>query len=174
MLAATASCPSRHTTARTGNTSPTTALAGRPPGTKGAVSSMAMRPVTCTNLLDDPRPRRVWPFGPLSCVNGRFHDRRGPAGPCRVLPVKALRRFTVRAHLPERLAALGELSTNLRWSWHGPTQDLFAELDPELWQALGQDPVRMPGGVPAERPAAVAADPGHDPRVGPPESRPRD
>ncbi|WP_174412602.1 DUF3417 domain-containing protein, partial [Nocardia tenerifensis] len=40
--------------------------------------------------------------------------------------MKALRRFTVRAHLPERLAALGELATNLRWSWHPPTQDLFA------------------------------------------------
>src|SRR5690606_21538112 len=161
MLAATASCPSRHTTARTGNTSPTTALAGRPPGIKGAVSSMAMRPVTCTNLLDDPRPRRVWPFGPLSCVNGRFHDRRGPAGPCRVLPVKALRRFTVRAHLPERLAALGELSTNLRWSWHPPTQDVFAAIDPQLWRAVDHDPVRMLGEVPAARLDELATDPGY-------------
>lgn len=45
-VAATAACPSLHTTARTGNTSPTTALAGRPPGMNGAVSSIAMRPVT--------------------------------------------------------------------------------------------------------------------------------
>ncbi|MGV9301577.1 DUF3417 domain-containing protein, partial [Amycolatopsis sp. NPDC003676] len=79
--------------------------------------------------------------------------------------MKALRRFTVRAHLPERLTALGELSTNLRWSWHGPTQDLFADLDPELWRAVGQDPVRMLGEVPAERLDALAADAGYVARV---------
>ncbi|MET8872697.1 alpha-glucan family phosphorylase [Nocardia sp. NPDC004604] len=72
--------------------------------------------------------------------------------------MKALRRFTVRAHLPERLAALGELSTNLRWSWHWPTQDLFAELDPELWREVSRDPVRMLGEVPAARLDEFAAD----------------
>ncbi len=72
--------------------------------------------------------------------------------------MKALRRFTVRAHLPERLAALGELSTNLRWSWHWATQDLFAELDPELWRELGHDPVRILGEVPAARLDELAAD----------------
>ena len=49
--------------------------------------------------------------------------------------MKALRRFTVRAHLPERLAALDQLSINLRWSWDKPTQDLFATIDPTLWAA---------------------------------------
>lgn len=79
--------------------------------------------------------------------------------------MKALRRFTVRAHLPERLTALGELSTNLRWSWHGPTQDLFAELDPGLWREVGRDPVRMLGEVPRERLDELAADPGYTGRV---------
>ncbi|MEV5652245.1 alpha-glucan family phosphorylase [Nocardia sp. NPDC052254] len=65
--------------------------------------------------------------------------------------MKALRRFTVRAHLPQRLAALGELAANLRWSWHGPTQDVFARLDPELWVRVGRDPVRMLGEVAADR-----------------------
>ena len=72
--------------------------------------------------------------------------------------MKALRRFTVRAHLPERLSALGELATNLRWSWHAPTQDVFAELDPRLWVELGRDPVRMLGEVPAARLDELAAD----------------
>ncbi|WP_067654219.1 alpha-glucan family phosphorylase [Nocardia harenae] len=72
--------------------------------------------------------------------------------------MKALRRFTVRAHLPERLAALGELSTNLRWSWHWPTQDLFAELDRERWAELGHDPVRMLGEVSPARLDELAAD----------------
>ncbi|MFI6867877.1 alpha-glucan family phosphorylase [Nocardia sp. NPDC050406] len=79
--------------------------------------------------------------------------------------MKALRRFTVRAHLPERLSALTELATNLRWSWHEPTQDLFAELDPELWVDLGRDPVRMLGEVPATRLDELAADEGYRRRV---------
>ncbi|WP_280247068.1 alpha-glucan family phosphorylase [Nocardia abscessus] len=79
--------------------------------------------------------------------------------------MKALRRFTVRAHLPERLAALGELATNLRWSWHPPTQDLFAALDPRRWQEMGHDPVRMLGEVPAARLDELAADPGYVARV---------
>ncbi|MFQ6229124.1 alpha-glucan family phosphorylase [Nocardia sp. NPDC002869] len=72
--------------------------------------------------------------------------------------MKALRRFTVRAHLPERLAALDELSTNLRWSWHGPTQDVFAALDPRRWAETGHDPVRMLGEVPPERLDELAGD----------------
>ncbi|MBF6472221.1 MULTISPECIES: alpha-glucan family phosphorylase [Nocardia] len=79
--------------------------------------------------------------------------------------MKALRRFTVRAHLPERLAALGELATNLRWSWHPPTQDLFAALEPRRWQEMGHDPVRMLGEVPAARLDELAADPGYVARV---------
>ncbi|NKY30446.1 alpha-glucan family phosphorylase [Nocardia gamkensis] len=79
--------------------------------------------------------------------------------------MKALRRFTVRAHLPERLAALGELATNLRWSWHPPTQDLFAALDPRRWQEMGHDPVRMLGEVPAARLDELAADAGYVARV---------
>ncbi|GGK70068.1 alpha-glucan family phosphorylase [Nocardia camponoti] len=79
--------------------------------------------------------------------------------------MKALRRFTVRAHLPQRLSALAALSTNLRWSWHGPTQDLFAELDPELWREVGQDPVRMLGEVPAARLDELAADDDYVARV---------
>nr|WP_206038946.1 alpha-glucan family phosphorylase [Rhodococcus sp. 105337] len=70
--------------------------------------------------------------------------------------VKALRRFTVRAHLPERLAALGTLTSNLRWSWHPETQDLFAAVDPELWERCGSDPVRLLGEVPPERLDALA------------------
>lgn len=73
--------------------------------------------------------------------------------------MKALRRFTVRAHLPQRLSALAELAANLRWSWHGPTQDVFERLDPRLWEQVGHDPVRMLGEVPAARLDEWAADP---------------
>ena len=72
--------------------------------------------------------------------------------------MKALRRFTVRAHLPDRLAALERLSVNLRWSWDKPTQDLFATIDPELWAQVGPDPVALLGGVSPKRLDELAVD----------------
>lgn len=72
--------------------------------------------------------------------------------------MKALRRFTVRAHLPDRLAALERLSINLRWSWDRPTQDLFADIDPQLWRQLGCDPVALLGGVDPKRLDRLATD----------------
>ena len=71
--------------------------------------------------------------------------------------MKAVRRFTVRAGLPEALAELGTLATNLRWTWHPPTQDLFAAIDPRIWDRLG-DPLRLLAEVPAE-PAGGAGRP---------------
>jgi starch phosphorylase len=72
--------------------------------------------------------------------------------------VKALRRFTVRAHLPERLTALDQLSTNLRWSWDKPTQELFATIDPDLWERCGSDPVALLGAVKPARLDELALD----------------
>ena len=72
--------------------------------------------------------------------------------------MKALRRFTVRAHLPERLAALERLSVNLRWSWDKPTQDLFATIDPEVWAHVGYDPVALLGSVSPKRLDELAVD----------------
>lgn len=65
----------------------------------------------------------------------------------------------VRTVLPEPLAALGDLVTNLRWSWHQPTQELFAAVEPRLWAEVGRDPVRLLGEVRPERLAELAADP---------------
>jgi glycogen phosphorylase len=72
--------------------------------------------------------------------------------------VRAIRRFTVRVTLPEPLAALHGLMLNLRWSWHGPTADLFASIDPAAWQASGGDPIAMLSALPSARIAALAAD----------------
>lgn len=72
--------------------------------------------------------------------------------------MKALRRFTVRAHLPERLSALEQLSINLRWSWHKPTQDLFATIDEDLWSQCGADPVALLGAVRPQRLDELAGD----------------
>ena len=75
--------------------------------------------------------------------------------------MKAFRRFTVRAVLPENLSALEEIAANLRWSWHEPTRQLFARISPELWQKVGHDPIALLGAVDPARLAELAHDPGY-------------
>ncbi|WP_372728981.1 alpha-glucan family phosphorylase [Nocardioides sp.] len=72
--------------------------------------------------------------------------------------MRAIRRFTVRPVLPTVLAPLGELAGNLRWSWHPATQDVFAAVDPALWESTGHDPVALLGEVGRARLEALAAD----------------
>ncbi len=72
--------------------------------------------------------------------------------------MRALRRLTVRASLPEPLAPLGELVMNLRWSWHPDALDLFESVDPDVWSEVGQDPVKLLAEVPRARLDALAAD----------------
>ena len=60
--------------------------------------------------------------------------------------------------LPESLSALGDLATNLRWSWHPETQDVFRTVDPEIWRASGHDPVKTLGAVPSARLKDLASD----------------
>ena len=72
--------------------------------------------------------------------------------------MRALRRFTVRAQLPAPLAPLETLATNLRWTWHQPTQDLFAALDEHTWAAVSGDPVRLLGEIAPRRLSTLAAD----------------
>ena len=61
--------------------------------------------------------------------------------------MKAIRRFTVRTVLPPELEAVEALAANLRWSWHEPTRQLFASIDPDLWDQLDHDPVALLGAV---------------------------
>jgi glycogen phosphorylase len=73
--------------------------------------------------------------------------------------VRAIRRFTVRAALPDSLAPLRELTLNLRWSWHAETRDLFAAIDPAGWDASGHDPVALLGEVPPAQLEGLGQDP---------------
>ncbi|MGH4020797.1 MAG: alpha-glucan family phosphorylase [Pseudonocardiaceae bacterium] len=72
--------------------------------------------------------------------------------------MRAMRRFTVRAQLPGSLAPLETLATNLRWTWHPPTQDLFAALDGQVWRRVSGDPVRLLGEIPTDRLTELASD----------------
>jgi glycogen phosphorylase len=84
-----------------------------------------------------------------------WNDQRNHAS---VRPVRAIRRFTVRPVLPAALSALGDLANNLRWSWHPPTQDVFAAVDSDVWESTGRDPVKLLGAVGKARFDELAAD----------------
>ncbi|HSP03200.1 MAG TPA: alpha-glucan family phosphorylase [Acidimicrobiales bacterium] len=65
--------------------------------------------------------------------------------------MKALRSFTVRPTLPAELAPLEALAMNLRWSWDVQTRELFRWVDPDQWDAVVHDPVRLLGSVSRSR-----------------------
>ncbi len=54
-----------------------------------------------------------------------------------------LRTYTVVPALPEPLARLRDLAYNLWWSWHADALSLFRRLEPDLWNDVGQNPVRF-------------------------------
>lgn len=79
--------------------------------------------------------------------------------------MKAIRRFSVRPVLPEPIAALGHLATNLRWSWHPPLRDLFESIDPQRWADCHEDPVTMLSATSVADLQALADDEGFVARV---------
>ena len=74
------------------------------------------------------------------------------------LPVRAIRRFTVRVTLPQPLAPLHDLMLNLRWSWHPGAVELFESIDPVGWAASGGDPFAMLSSMRPGRLADLAGD----------------
>ena len=64
----------------------------------------------------------------------------------------------VTPRLPAELARLEELANNLWFSWNRPTRELFARLDPVLWEAVGHNPKAVLRGVDQRRLEQAAND----------------
>ena len=75
--------------------------------------------------------------------------------------MKALQSFTVRPYLPTALRGLEILAMNLRWSWDRRTRELFAAIDPQRFDEVGHDPVRLLAAVDPRRLDQLAADPAY-------------
>lgn len=73
--------------------------------------------------------------------------------------MKAIRRFTVRTVLPESIRPLSRLANNLRWSWNKSTEQLFADLNPQAWDSVNHDPVKLLGSLTREEIEEIAEDP---------------
>jgi starch phosphorylase len=66
--------------------------------------------------------------------------------------------MTVLPNLPEPIAALDELARNLYWTWSPAVRALFRELDPDLWERSGHNPVVVLRDVSQERLDRAAED----------------
>ncbi|MBS1705981.1 MAG: alpha-glucan family phosphorylase [Armatimonadetes bacterium] len=66
--------------------------------------------------------------------------------------------FEVVSELPEALQPLRKLAMNFRWTWHHETQQLFSEVDPQLWTAVEHNPLELINRLSAERKEKLAQD----------------
>lgn len=45
--------------------------------------------------------------------------------------------------IPKRITRLRDLAYNLWWAWHPEAQDLYAQIDPDLWELVYHNPVKF-------------------------------
>jgi glycogen phosphorylase len=72
---------------------------------------------------------------------------------------KFFRSFEVASELPEALRPLKTLAMNFRWTWHSETEDLFRDLDRELFERVDRNPVELLARVDEGRIERLASDP---------------
>ncbi len=60
--------------------------------------------------------------------------------------------------LPDRIKDLGDLASDLWWSWHYRARDLFRRIDYPLWRSSAHNPVAMLRQISPERLEAVSRD----------------
>ncbi|MBA3947404.1 MAG: alpha-glucan family phosphorylase [Herpetosiphonaceae bacterium] len=75
-----------------------------------------------------------------------------------------LGRVAVFPTIPQRISRLYEVAYNLWWSWHSEAQQLYADLDPVLWDRVNHNPVRQLAEVAPKRLQTVAEDAGYTAR----------
>lgn len=74
--------------------------------------------------------------------------------------MKPIHTFLAIPALPQPLERLRELAYNLRWAWDHETVLLFQELDNELWEKTGHNPVLMLGTIDQAKLMQAASDEG--------------
>ena len=47
------------------------------------------------------------------------------------------REINVKSRIPESLKMLEVMARNIWWAWNDDATEMFRELDPELWRAVG-------------------------------------
>ncbi|MFZ2362046.1 MAG: alpha-glucan family phosphorylase [Anaerolineae bacterium] len=72
--------------------------------------------------------------------------------------MKILGRLSIFPRIPEALDRLPELANNLWWSWNTDAQAVFRDIDPDLWERVNHNPVKLLREVKQEKLDAAAAD----------------
>lgn len=65
---------------------------------------------------------------------------------------------TTKAKIPAKLEKLQEIAYNVYWSWDTEATDLFKEIDADLWEKSGKNPVLFLNSIDAEKMDAVLKD----------------
>ena len=68
------------------------------------------------------------------------------------------REVNVKSRIPEPLKMLGKMARNIWWAWNDEATEMFRELDPELWQVVGQNPVALLERLSYEKLEVLSAD----------------
>ncbi len=75
--------------------------------------------------------------------------------------VRPLKIFTVASVVPEELSFLERLAYNFWWSWNRKAESLFATIDPERWESMRRNPIRLLKETSQERFRQLVADAGY-------------
>lgn len=71
--------------------------------------------------------------------------------PARESTLPHFRTVMVEKRLPKALSRLRELAGNLWWSWNQRADELFARIDPYIWEQTKKNPIKLLDTVPSER-----------------------
>ena len=74
------------------------------------------------------------------------------------LAMPTLRRFTVVPRLPPTLERLRDIAHNLWWTWAPVARELFARVEPELWEEVHGNPIELLSRVDQKRLDELTAD----------------
>ena len=70
----------------------------------------------------------------------------------------AWRDITIESRVPAQLSVLQEMAHNVWWAWNNEATEMFKAIDPELWSAVGENPVLMLNRTSYERFEEIIAD----------------
>ena len=65
---------------------------------------------------------------------------------------------TVKSRIPDSLRMLEEMARNIWWAWNDEAIEMFKGFDPELWSAVGQNPVALLERLSYEKLEALSVD----------------
>lgn len=68
------------------------------------------------------------------------------------------RKSKTQVQLPKELQPLEKIARNIWWSWNDDAQDLFKEIDPDLWEKKDNNPVQLLQSLTPERAKEIVQD----------------